>query len=347
MASGPQCVGCGILCDGEDLPGRRLDHDDHRLAALIVDRALSGVLHGAVQADRHRRGRRRLNLVKYGQIDVVLVDADDPPARLAVELVDHRFLHLGDQRRREVIIRRQQFSLRGDHHTGQAAQGRGDVVVVIGAQRDQVDRLAAAAGLLGQSLWVVDRLVEGMQHVDHRPGRADQEGAGLRCVQCVVVQVARRQHIAATDFVHRRPSRRVSPQRERLMLTEARMQVGAAPANLPMTFVTSHFQLPVICPVPVLGQMPGVAIADRTGVLGVLRSQNLGVEVAGLQAGPGRIESFARVAGVVAEIGSRRGVAGSQRGEEFLGRRRGALLLRRAARHRGRGDKYRYPDCGS
>ena len=125
--------------------------------------------------------------MQHRQIDVVLVDADHPPARLAVELVDHRLLHLADQRRGEVIVGGQQFGLRGDHHAGQAAQGRGDVVVVVGAQRDQVDRLAGAAGLLRQPLWVVDRVVERMQRVDHRPGGADQERAGLRCVQRVVV----------------------------------------------------------------------------------------------------------------------------------------------------------------
>ncbi len=187
----------------------------------------------------------------------------------------------------------------------------------------------------------------GMQHVDHRSGRADQECAGLGCVQRVVVQVAGRQHVGAADFVDRGALGRIGPQRQRLMLTEARMQVGAVPADLPMTFVASHFQLAVVCPGSVLRQMPGVAVADRAGVLGVLRSENLGVQVAGLQAGPRRIERFARVAGIVAEVGGRRGVAGGQRGEELLGRRCGPLLFRRAGRDRGRRDEHRSTDCGS
>ena len=141
MASGPVGVGRGILRDGEDLPGRRFDHDDHRLAALVVDGVLSGVLHRPVQADRHRRGRRRLRPRAAREVDVVLVDADHPPARLAVELVDHGLLHLVDQGRREMVVGRQQVGLRGDHHAGQVADRRRDLVVVVGAQRDQVQRV--------------------------------------------------------------------------------------------------------------------------------------------------------------------------------------------------------------
>ena len=347
MARGPIGVGSGILCDGQDLPCRRFDHHDHRLTMLVVDRVLSGVLHGPVQTDRHRRGRRRLNLVQHSQIDVVLVDADHAPAGVPVELLDHGFLHLIDQGRRELVVGRQQVGLWRDHHAGQAAEGRGDAIVVVGAQGDQVDGFAGAAGLLGQALRVVDRVVEGVQRVDHRTGGADQEGAGLGRVQRVVVQVAGRQHVGATDFVDRSTLRRIGSQRQRLMLAEAWMQVGAAPADLPMAFVAGHFQLAVVCPRPVLRQMPGVAVADRAGVLGVLRSGDLGVQVAGLQPGPRRIERFAGVAGVVAEVGRCRGVAGGQRGEELLGRRRGPLLLRRARRNGGGRDQYCRSDCGS
>ncbi len=336
-----------VLRDGENLPGRRFDHHDHRLATLVVHRVLSGVLHGPVQADRDRRGRRRLHLVQHRDVDVVLVDADHPPARLAVEFVDHGLLHLTDQRRGEVVVGRQQLGLRGNHHAGQVADRRGDVVVVVGAQRDQIHRLARRAGLLGQPLRVVERVVERVQRVDDRAGRGDQVAAGPGSVQRVVVEVAGSQHVGAADFVHRGTPRRVGPQRERLMLAEAWMQVGGAPPDLPMAFVASHFQLAVVGPGPVLRQMPGVAIAHRADVLGVLRAENLGVQVAGLQPGPRRVERFARVAGVVAELGGRRGVAGGQRSEEPLGRRRGALRPRSAGRHGGRRDKHRQGKAGS
>ncbi len=257
------------------------------------------------------------------------------------------FLHLIDQGGREVVVGRQQLGLRRDHHAGQAAQGRGDAIVVVGAQGDQVDGFAGAAGLLGQALRVVDRVVEGVQRVDHRTGGADQKGAGLRSVQCVVVQVAGRQHVGAADFVDRGTLRRVGPQCQCLMLAEAWMQVGTAPADLPMTFVAGHFQLAVVGPHPVLRQVPGVAVADRAGVLGILRSGDLGVQMAGLQPGPRRVERFACVTGVVAEVSRRPGVAGGQRGEELLGRRRGPLLLRSARRNRGRRDQHCRSDCGS
>ena len=347
VASGPSGVGGGVLRDGENLARRRFDHDDHRLATLVVHRVLRGVLHGPVQADRHRRGRLRLDLVQHREVDIVLVDADHPPARLAVEFVDHRLLHLIDQRRGEVIVGRQQLGLRGDHHAGQAADRRGDVVVVVGAQRDQIQRLARAAGLLGQSLRVVERVVERVQRVDHRPGRGDQVGAGPGSVQRVVVEVAGRQHIGAADFVDRGTPWRVGPQRERLMLTKPWMQVGAIPADLPMAFVARHFQFAVVGPCPVLRQMPGVAEADRADVLGVLRAENLGVQVSGLQPGPRRVECFACIAGIVAELGGRRGVAGGQRREEPLGRRRGAIGTRSASRDRCRRDKHRQSKvCG-
>ncbi len=77
-----------------------------------------------------------------------------------------------------------------------------DLVVVVGVQGGQIHRLGRRTRLLGEQLRVVQRVVKGMQHIDYRVCRADQGGPGLGGIQRVVVQVARRQHIAATQFVH-------------------------------------------------------------------------------------------------------------------------------------------------
>ena len=347
VATRPSTVRPRVLRDREDLPGRRLDHDDHRLAAAGVHRVLSGVLHHPVQGDRDRRRRRPLDLVQHRDVDTVLVDADDPPARLAVELVDHGLFHLGDDGRREMRIGRQNVGLRCDHDAGQPADRREDLVVVVGMQGDaQIQRLGRRAGLFGQQLRVVQRVVERVQGVDHRVRRLDQGGPGLRRVQRVVVQVARRQDVAAAQFVHRGAPRRIGPQRERLMLTQPGMQPGGGPADLPVPFVARHLQLAVVAPGPVLGQMPGEAVADRAGVLGVFRAEHLRVQVGGLQPGPGRVERFAGLVGVVAELGGRRGVADGQRAKELLRRRAGTLGPRGASRQRDDRDEQRLRPLG-
>lgn len=63
--------------------------------------------------------------------------------------------------------------------------------------------------------------------------------------------------------------------------------------------------------------MPAEAISDRTGVLGVLGAENLRIQVGGLQPRPGRVQRFARLVGVVAELGGGGGVTDGQRGEEL------------------------------
>ena len=217
-----------------------------------------------------------------------------------------------------------------------------------GCKRDaQIQRLGRRAGLFGQQLRVVERVVERVQGVDHRVCRLDQGGPGLRRVQRVVVQVARRQHIAAAQFVHRGAPRRIGPQRERLMLTQPGMQPGGGPADLPAPLVARHLQLAVVAPGPVLGQMPGEAVVDRAGVLGVFRAEHLRVQVGGLQPGPGRVERFAGFVGVVAELGGRRGVADGQRAKELLRRRAGTLGPRGAARQRDHRDEQRPATTGA
>ena len=194
-----------------------------------------------------------------------------------------------------------------------------------------VAELACSASSCGS----VERVVKGPQHVDHRVGRPDQGGPGLRGVQRVVIQVARRQHVAAPEFVHRGAPRSIGPQRECLMLAQLGVQPGGGPANLPAPLVAGHLQLAVVAPGPVLGQMPGEAIVDRAGVLGVLGAEDLRVQVGGLQSGPGGVERFAGFVGVVAELGGRRGVADGQGAEELLGGRAGAVGPRGAS---GQGD---------
>src|SRR6202008_2538803 len=93
------------------------------------------------------------------------------------------------------------------------------------------------------------------------------------------------------------------PQCESLMLAQPGVEVGGGPPNLPASLVAGHLQLAVIAPGPVLGQMPGEAIADRAGVLGVLGAEDLRIQVGGLQPGPRRVERFASFIRAVAELG--------------------------------------------
>ena len=106
------------------------------------------------------------------------------------------------------------------------------------------------------------------------------------------------------------------------------MHPGGAPADLPPALVADHVQLPVVGPGAVLRQMPGVAVGDAAGVLGVLRAQDLRVQMGGLQPRPRLVERGPRVGGPVAELGGGRGVTGGQRGEKLLGRRLGSVGFR-------------------
>ena len=235
------------------------------------------------------------------------------------------------------------IGLRDDHDARQPPDRREDLVVVGGLQGDpQIQRVGGRAGLFRQQLRVVERVqwIERMQGVDHGVGRPDQGGSGLRRVQRVVVQVARRQDVAAAEFVHRGAPRLIGAQREGLVLTQPRMQVGGGPADLPVPLVARHLQLAVVAPFPVLGQVPGEAVVDRAGVLGVFRAEDLRVQVGGLQPGPRRIERFPGLGGVVADLGGRPGVADGQRAEELLRRRAGTLGPRGAARERDPRDEH-------
>ena len=56
----------------------------------------------------------------------------------------------------------------------------------------------------------------------------------------------------------------------RLMLAEFGVQARCGPTDFPVALVADHVQLTVVGPGPVLRQMPGVAVVDRSGVLGEL-----------------------------------------------------------------------------
>ena len=167
----------------------------------------------AVQRDRDRRRRLGGDLVEDVDVGAVLVDADDPPAGLAVEFVDHRLLDLADDGRGEGVVGGQQVGLRGDHDTGQRVEHRAHLVVVGRAKGDQLERVARRTGLLGQPLRV-ECVVELAQQVGDHPGGRHQIAAGLGGVELVAVEVAGHQHIGAAQLVDRRPPRRVGPQRE-------------------------------------------------------------------------------------------------------------------------------------
>ncbi len=204
MAAGPSASAAPFCGDRQDVAGRRLDHDQHRLAALGVDGVLGGVLHRAVQRDRHRRGRLRRHLVEDVDVGPVLVDADHPPARFAVQLVDDGLLDLTDDGRGEGVVGGQQVGLRGDHDPGQPVENRADPVVVGWPQGDQLERRARRTGLLGEPLWV-QGVVEGAQRVGDDPRGRHQLPAGLRGIELVAIQVARHQHIGAAHLVDARP----------------------------------------------------------------------------------------------------------------------------------------------
>lgn len=102
---------------------------------------------------------------------------------------------------------------RGCPGLGMRVQDRGALAypqwVPTPVQRDQVQRLGRRAGLFGQQLRIIERVVEGVQRAHHRVCRAEELAAGLAGVQRVVIQIARHQHIGAADFVHRGAPRRV------------------------------------------------------------------------------------------------------------------------------------------
>ena len=185
------------------------------------------------------------------------------------------------------------------------------------------------AGLLGEPLRV-QRVVERPQRVDHGPRGRHQCAARRLRVQRVVVQIAGHQHVGAAALVDRGPPRRVGAQRQGLVLAEARVQPRCAPPDFPLALVADHVQLAVVGPGPVLRQMPGVAVGDAAGVLGVLRAEDLRVQPDGLQPRPRLVECGPGVGGPVAELGGGRGVAGRQRGEELLGGRFGSVRFRGA-----------------
>ena len=139
------------------------------------------------------------SFVEHVDVAAVLVDADDAPARLAVELVDDRLLDLVDDGGREAVVGGQQVGLRGDDHAGQAAdRGRHRVAVGL-AQRDQVQRLGRRARRLGEPL---RRPCVGS---NRRRVSATVVAVGIRSppaglrVERVVVQVAGPQHVGAAD----------------------------------------------------------------------------------------------------------------------------------------------------
>ena len=307
----------------------------------MSDGVLGGVLHRPIEADGDRRRGLPRHLVEHVDVDAVLVDADHPPAGLPVELVDHRLLDLADDVGREPVVGGQQLGLRRDDHARAGADRRGHPVVVRLAQRDQPQRLLRRARLLGQPLRV-HGVVERPQRVDDGRCGRHQFAAGRLGVQRVVVQIAGHQHVAAAALVDRRPRRRVGAQRKRLVLTEFRMQPGRAPADLPAALVADHVQLAVVGPGAVLGQVPGVAVGDAAGVLGVFRAQDLGVQPGGLQPGPRLVERGPGVLGAVAQLRCSGGVTGGQRREEFFCRRFGPIGFRCAGAERGDGSD----NCG-
>jgi hypothetical protein len=135
--------------------------------------------------------------------------------------------------------------------------------------------------LFGEPLRI-QRVVERAQRINHGPSCRHQRRASRFRVQRKVIQIAGHQHVGAAALVDRRPPRRVGAQREGLVFAEPWMQPRRAPPNFPLAFVADHVQLPVVGPRPVLRQMPGVAIGDASGVLGVLRAEDLRVEPLGL-----------------------------------------------------------------
>ncbi len=171
VASGPVCVGGRILGHGEDLAGGRFDHHDH---GLFAGDALTAFCAAFCTARSrlmvHRRRGVARDLVEYVDVDAVLVDGDDAPPGVAVEVVGDGLLDLVDHRGREIVVGGHHFGLRGDHHTGQRAQGTRDRVVVGLPQRDQAQRSRRRTGQLGHPLRI-QGVVEAAQRIGDRVGR--------------------------------------------------------------------------------------------------------------------------------------------------------------------------------
>ena len=294
---------------------------------------LGGILHPAIERERDRRRRLGWNLVEHIDISAVLVDADHPPPGLAVEFVDHRLAHLADDGGCERGVGRQQIGLRGHQDTGQPVEPRSDTIMVRGAQGDQLQRAIGGTGLLGQPLRV-EGVVEGAQHVGDDAGGRHQVGAGFRSVELIAEQVARYQHLGSALLVDRGPPRWVGPQFEALVLPQPGMQSTGDPANPPCALIADQVQHTVIGPGAFLGKLPGEAIIHAAGVLGIARTQDLGIQMGGLQARPGFVQGGMRLGRQVAELGCRPGITASEGGEELLSSRRGTIRARGASRQR-------------
>ena len=322
-----------VLRDREDLAGRGFDHDQHGLAPLAVHGMLGGVLDEAVESQRDRRRRLGRNLGEDLDVGTVLVDADHPPAGFAVQVVEDGFFDLADDRGRETVVGGQHFGLRRHHHPGQRVEGPDDFVMVGGPQRDEIQGPVRRAGLFGQALRV-QRVVELPQHVGDHPGTGHQIAPGPGGVELVAVEAARHQDFGAAQFVDRGPPRWICAKLDGLVLAELGVQRAGAPADPPPALVADHVQHAVVGPVALLGQFPGEPVVHAAGVLGVARAEDLNVEMAGLQAGPGLVERGVRVGGPIAELCGRAGVTAPQAGEELSGGRSGAVRPGRAGRHR-------------
>lgn len=224
--------------------------------------------------------------------------------------------------------------------TPQVADRFGDPTAVVRTQGDpQVQRVRQRTGLLGEQLRVVERVVEGVQGINRGVGGPDQVAAGLDGIQSVVIHVTRHEHVGAAELVDRRPPGRVGAQGKRLVLPQLGMQAGGYPADRPAPLIAGHLQLAVIGPRPILGKVPGEAVDDGARVLGILRAEDLRVQVGRLQTRPRGVERFPGFVGVVAELGRGRGIANGERGEESRGSRPRALGAGRAAWQRHAADQ--------
>ena len=294
---------------------------------------LGGVLDEPVQGQRDGRGRLGRHLGQDVHVRAVLIDADHPPARFAVQLVLHGLLDLVDDCGGESLVSGQHLGLRGDHDTGQRVERPGHLVVIGGPQRDQIQRAVGRAGLFGQPLRV-ESVVELPQNIGDHPRARHQRASGADRVELVAVQLPGDEHLGATEFVDRGAPGRVGTQLEGLVLTEFGVQRAGAPAHHPLSLVAHQVQHAVIGPGSILGQFPGESVVHTSGVLGVARAENLGVEVARLQSRPCLVERFMGLCRTIAELGGRAGVAATEIGEELLGGRGGTVGAGGARRHR-------------
>ena len=227
----------------------------------------------------------RRSLGQHIGVDAVLVDRDDTPAGFAVDLVDDRLLDLPEKVGRELRVRRDEIRFVRDRYSRNGSQLRRYLVVVVTAQAGhQIVALDGRRGF-GDRL-TRQRRIEPTENTCETV-RGTDDVVALGAIELHSVDDSRHQDIRARMLVDPRSRRRGCPQRHRLLVTEARMNVRRTPPDGPVAVLASHLQLAVVRPHTVFRKVPLVGVADRRSVTVHLHRRGLGSHRLGLERIPG------------------------------------------------------------